>query len=307
MRRQALASDDRLALPRSEYLLGRVDLYRGRGVSAVHHLRRCITSLSLFDRFASRHLWGALARAAAEMGDTASADEALAAGSAAAVVKTYEPEWQLARAAVLASRMALEEAADLAAGAAGIAAGQCQWGGALLAYHDAARYGAARAVLPAMRRLPAVDGPLATCLVGHVEALAANDPHALDEVAVGLEELGALAWAREATAEAARAHARAGAARAARASANRAARPGERLETPLPPWLVDLGEGGQPLTARERQIALLAARGHSDKSIAERLGVSPRTASTHLSHCYDKLGVTGRVELADMLDTSKHQ
>jgi DNA-binding CsgD family transcriptional regulator len=241
------------------------------------------------------------------MGDTAGAAEALDAGSAAAVVKTYEPEWQLARAAVLAAGLVLEEAAEVATWAAHIAADQCQWGGALLAYHDAARYGAARAVLPAVRRLPDVDGPLATCLIGHIESLAACDPYALEAVAERLDELGALAWAREATAEAASAHARAGDARAGRACANRAARAGERLETPLPPWLADFDEKGLPLTARERQIALLAARGYSDKSIAERLGVSPRTASTHLSHCYDKLGVTGRVGLAEMLGTATHQ
>jgi DNA-binding CsgD family transcriptional regulator len=58
------------------------------------------------------------------------------------------------------------------------------------------------------------------------------------------------------------------------------------------------------LTDRERQIALLAARGHSDKSIAERLGVSPRTVSTHLSHCYAKLGTTGREGLAERLGIS---
>ena len=121
---RALADDDRLALPRSEYLLGRVDLYRGRAVSAVHRLRRCVTSMSPFDQFASRHIWGVLARAEAETGDYASADEALAAGAAAAVLKTYEPEWQLARAAVLASRLALEEAADRATWAASIATDQ---------------------------------------------------------------------------------------------------------------------------------------------------------------------------------------
>lgn len=301
MRQQALGADDKLALPRSEYLLGRVDLYRGRGLSAVQRLRRCVTSLSPFDQFARRHLWGYLARAEAETGDLAAADEALVVGSTAPVLKTYEPDWHLARAAVLAARLALEEAADLATWAASIAADQRQWGSALLAYHDAARYGAARDVVQPMRRLPPVDSPLFTQLIARVAADAASDGDALDAVAGRLEQLGALAWAREAAVEAARARARAGSVRGSRASAGRAARLAEQGETPLPPWLVDLGEGDWSLTARERQVALLAAAGHSDKSIAVRLGVSPRTVSTHLSRCYVKLGVTGREGLAEVI------
>lgn len=307
LRRRAVAADDRMALSRSDYLLGRVDLYRGQAESAAHRLRRCVTSMSRFDEFARRHVWGVLARAEAEAGHPDLAEEALAEGSATTTLKTYEPDWLTARAAVLASRLALGDAADVATWAASIASDQQQWGGALLAYHDAARYGAARAVLPALQRLPTVDGPLAGCLVAHVEALAADDAHALDAVALVLEDLGALAWARDTGAEAARAHARAGDPRAARASAHRAARLGERVQTPLPRWLLDLGEVGQPLTGRERQIALLAARGQSDRSIAQQLGISPRTVSTHLSRCYAKLGVPGREALAGVVDAGEHR
>jgi ATP/maltotriose-dependent transcriptional regulator MalT len=54
------------------------------------------------------------------------------------------------------------------------------------------------------------------------------------------------------------------------------------------------------LTARERQVALLAQRGATTKGIAERLHLSERTVESHLAHVYSKLGVSGRKELASL-------
>jgi DNA-binding CsgD family transcriptional regulator len=56
-----------------------------------------------------------------------------------------------------------------------------------------------------------------------------------------------------------------------------------------------------PLTAREREVALLAANGMSSREIAERLVVSVRTVDNHLQSTYTKLGISGRGELADAL------
>jgi DNA-binding CsgD family transcriptional regulator len=58
----------------------------------------------------------------------------------------------------------------------------------------------------------------------------------------------------------------------------------------------------EPLTRREREVALLAAGGATSKEIAERLSVSKRTVDTHLDRIYRKLGVTGRDELTGALD-----
>ncbi|MEV0713983.1 AAA family ATPase [Asanoa sp. NPDC050611] len=53
------------------------------------------------------------------------------------------------------------------------------------------------------------------------------------------------------------------------------------------------------LTPQERQVVLLAAAGLSNRDIAARLFLSPRTIGYHLYRAYPKLGVTRRTDLAD--------
>ncbi|WP_187414295.1 AAA family ATPase [Nonomuraea sp. PA05] len=55
------------------------------------------------------------------------------------------------------------------------------------------------------------------------------------------------------------------------------------------------------LTPQEQQIARLAADGLSNREIAERLFLSPRTVTTHLYRIYPKVGVKSRGELAAMM------
>jgi DNA-binding CsgD family transcriptional regulator len=56
-----------------------------------------------------------------------------------------------------------------------------------------------------------------------------------------------------------------------------------------------------PLTAQEREIALLAASGLTNKQIGERLFLSPRTVGGHLHRVFPKLGVVTRAALRDAL------
>jgi DNA-binding CsgD family transcriptional regulator len=56
------------------------------------------------------------------------------------------------------------------------------------------------------------------------------------------------------------------------------------------------------LTAQEREIALLAAAGLSNKEIAKRLFLSPRTVSAHLYRIFPKLGIKSRAALRDALN-----
>jgi DNA-binding NarL/FixJ family response regulator len=48
----------------------------------------------------------------------------------------------------------------------------------------------------------------------------------------------------------------------------------------------------------------MAAAGQSNREIAQALFVTLKTVETHLSHCYDKLGVRSRHELTSALATT---
>ena len=50
------------------------------------------------------------------------------------------------------------------------------------------------------------------------------------------------------------------------------------------------------LTAREREILDLIARGHNNATIAARLFVSPKTVGNHISHIFTKLQVADRAQ-----------
>jgi DNA-binding CsgD family transcriptional regulator len=52
------------------------------------------------------------------------------------------------------------------------------------------------------------------------------------------------------------------------------------------------------LSAREWEVLELVAAGRSNAEIAEVLFISPKTASVHVTHILDKLGVSNRVEAA---------
>jgi DNA-binding CsgD family transcriptional regulator len=55
--------------------------------------------------------------------------------------------------------------------------------------------------------------------------------------------------------------------------------------------------GPASLTSRERQVAGLAAQGHTVRQIGERLLIGEHTVETHLSNVYAKLGVRTKSEL----------
>ncbi|MGW3667971.1 helix-turn-helix domain-containing protein [Streptomyces sp. NPDC005141] len=55
------------------------------------------------------------------------------------------------------------------------------------------------------------------------------------------------------------------------------------------------------LTARQVQIARLAAAGLTNREIGERIFLSPRTVGFHLYRVFPKLGITSRGQLRDAL------
>ncbi|RSS76897.1 LuxR family transcriptional regulator [Streptomyces sp. WAC06614] len=94
-------------------------------------------------------------------------------------------------------------------------------------------------------------------------------------------------------------YARAGAdaeAERVRADLERAARRPGRRRTGRPRPRTD--QGWEALTASERKVARLIAAGHTNRSAAQALVVSPHTVNTHLASIFRKLAVRSRVHLA---------
>ena len=150
------------------------------------------------------------------------------------------------------------------------------------------------------------EGPLVPAIAAHATAADAADPDALLAVADRLEEIGDDLAAADAAAEAARCAWDADRRTTAAAAANRASTlvarcGGASLARPLPSPGLTLD-----LTERELEIAVLAARGQSNKEIAAHLYLSARTVGNHLYRTYAKTGVEGRAELADVLRAAGH-
>ena len=78
-------------------------------------------------------------------------------------------------------------------------------------------------------------------------------------------------------------------------------------EKPDEPNALDLacdavaGEFG--LSAREREVLALLARGRTQPYIREALLLSKNTVSSHVQHIYSKLGVHSKQELIDLVET----
>ena len=73
-----------------------------------------------------------------------------------------------------------------------------------------------------------------------------------------------------------------------------------RLDDPSPqqPAEVQPPTQQEPLTDRERQVLVLLTEGKTNREIAAVLYMSPKTASVHVTHILQKLGVQSRVQAA---------
>ncbi|HVL69540.1 MAG TPA: response regulator transcription factor [Vicinamibacterales bacterium] len=61
--------------------------------------------------------------------------------------------------------------------------------------------------------------------------------------------------------------------------------------------IAEVADAYETLTDREKQILKLVAEGHSNKEIAQLLGISVKTAMSHREHLMAKVGVHNRTEL----------
>ncbi len=240
-----------------------------------------------------------VARAAAEGGQPRAATSILreveAAGGGGPGLRGHATV-ERARVATLAANGELASAARraVALGLRALDAEHPAW--AFLAFHDAVRLGYPEEAHGPMHQLAVeMDVPFIHAMSEQATALAAGDVARLERAANSLAEAGALLFAAEALAQAADLHGRSR--RAGRANLARARATSFLARCPgaATPALRGLAE--DPLTRREREVALLAGRGFSSAEIAKRLVVSRRTVDNHLSRVYRKLGIGGRSEL----------
>ena len=290
------------ARPRMLQCMARVAMLRGEPTIAARQMREVLSDLGGSDEsFAAWNL-GLLAVADALRGRVDLAQQSLAEmDSAPHDLAVYRPEQELCRADVLACAGDLPgaRAAALAAATSAWSLGQAPV--ALMAWNAVARYGDPRAAREGARMAAAcVDGPLAPLLASTVDALADSDGPGLIDVGDSLLLLGFRPLAADAYASAASLFARRGDIPGEIRAAERLAsvlHVGEPIAVPAASVL----STARTLTARERDVASLAAIGASDIDIAQRLGLSVRTVQTHLAHVYTKTNTHGRRGLADLL------
>ncbi|MFC4534150.1 helix-turn-helix transcriptional regulator [Sphaerisporangium dianthi] len=284
-----------LCRARVEWLAGRVATARRWYAEAAAPAR------ALHHPPPTRLILSGLCATAAVLGDVEAARAALDELGAHPSTRLFAGEDLLGEAWLLAAQGRLAEARETLLRAAATARDTGQAACEALLLTDVARLGGARQVTGRLAALAGTcDGGLTTTRARMAAALAVNDPARLMEVAGLLADAGADLMAAEAAATAAAAWRRSGAPRQAAAAAARAAELRTRCEGAETPLLATCHEA-VPLTARERDIALLAAGGASSKDIARTLVLSVRTVDNHLQRIYTKLGVTTRRDLAHAL------
>jgi DNA-binding CsgD family transcriptional regulator len=165
------------------------------------------------------------------------------------------------------------------------------------ALHDLVRISEDREAAVRLAELESrVEGRLMSARASYARAVLAEDPLLAEEAADRFERCGALLYAAEAAALQRKFAVVASLPSRAAEAGRRANRLYARCEGARTPPLLSLGEGSQ-LSTREREIALKAVEGLSNRAIADQLVLSKRTVENHLQRVYTKLGVSSRAEL----------
>lgn len=301
---RAVADGSRTAQAAFACALSRVALARGRAVTAAGWGREAVSLLrggshQFLLRWALADLAWALAVAGAQAGAEAILTEhdALGVGTDA----PFEADVDHARAWLAVAAGDPERGRALLRLAAARAADQQAWAVEARALHDLARLGAAPSVMHRLVEVQrVVEGGMACAWARHVIAVTTSDAAEAEGASAEFERMGASLLAAEAAAACAGICRRAGEARWATLAERRAALLTGRCEAAFTPALAGVAARAA-LTAREREVAGLAAGGLSNREITQRLFLSVRTVENQLQRAYAKLGVRSRTELAAVL------
>ncbi|MET8627819.1 AAA family ATPase [Kitasatospora sp. NPDC004669] len=147
----------------------------------------------------------------------------------------------------------------------------------------------------------ATDGPEGPDLLREAARTLAGSPararhaQALGDLGAELRRAGRVTEARERLQEAVTGAHRCGAVLVADRALEELRAAGDRPRTRT-------FHGVEALTPSEHRVATLAAKGMTNREIAQQLFVGVRTVEVHLTHAYGKLGIDGRRGLAEALD-----
>jgi DNA-binding CsgD family transcriptional regulator len=171
------------------------------------------------------------------------------------------------------------------------------------ALHTAVRFGDRSCATQLEELARTLTTSFAEAVADHARGLVNHDGDLLDSAAARFTDLGALALAADAMAQAADEHARTGQRGKEVESSTRAywlaCQCG--LRTPA----VDGAARPLPFSGREREIAMLVAAGLSNRQIADRLVVSVRTVEGHLYRIFAKLDINSRDQLIHLLNLDR--
>jgi len=289
-----------------EAMLGLVQLARGALPSACAAFRDSLSALS--QGFPSPWLmlvaaWCAQAEGARGDGEAAAAALRSAEEAYGPQVAVFVPELELARAWERASVGQTTAARMHAVRAAQIARHSGMYAIEMRALHTAVRFGDRSCAARLEELARTLNTPLAEAVAAHARAPVNHDGDLLDAAAGRFADMGALALAADAAAQAAGEHARSGDRGKEVESSTRAYRLASQcgLRTPA----VDAAAHPLPISGRERDIAMLVEAGLSNRQIADRLVVSVRTVEGHLYRIFAKLGINSRDQLIHLLSLDR--
>jgi ATP/maltotriose-dependent transcriptional regulator MalT len=244
------------------------------------------------------------AQAEGERGDSEAATAALRGAEEAygPHVAVFLPELELARAWQQASLGETTAAQTHALRAAQVAERAGMRAVQMRALHAAVRFGDRSQAMALEKLATVLDTPLAAVIAAYAHGLTKHDGEQVDAAAHQFADLGALAFAADASAQAVGEYARRGERGKEIESSTWAYGLASQcgLRTPA----LEAAARPLPLSGRERQIAMLVAAGLSNRQIAARLVVSVRTVEGHLYRLFTKLGINNRDQLIHL--TSRH-
>lgn len=284
-------------------LRGRIGLLTGQLSGAGHAFAEGLSIATQLGVLVLRRWCAAgAALAAAQRGDLAAAEAAIGELDSVPCVDGHllEPDELRARAWMVWLRGEVSATHQLLTQAVTLATRRGSGALAAAAWHDLARLGAVTAAVPLAALASGTDNELIAVRASVVEAMGRHDPAALALGAERLQAMGVTLLAAESAAVAAAEYRRRGDGRAADRLSDRAHRLADGCPQASTPALRLTGPLAE-LTAREREIATLAARGRTNKEIADSFTLSVRTVEAHLHHAYAKLAVTNRTGLARVL------